>query len=277
MGKVSIMSTGPLATLQDVGRPGYRKYGIPSSGAMDKEWMAWANRAVGNSEDFPVIELALGGMTLEVLEATELSVVGADMKVNGVKTTAAVTLMKDDKIEISQPSHNYAYVAIGGALEGRQDFGSISTYVMAGFGGLDGSPLKKGDVLLTQGSGTIDSLAKPMERDCQSAMVRIMKGPEWSSLKELPDRVTFKVDPSSDRMGIRLKGSTLLSDYKELASSAVIPGTVQLPASGEPIILMNDCQTTGGYPRIAKVLDEDLGKLAQVKPGGTVQLVTIET
>ena len=100
-----------------------------------------------------------------------------------------------------------------------------------------------------------------------------MKGPEWGTLKELPRFKTFQIDPSSDRMGIRLTGATLECDYHEIASSAVIPGVIQLPADGHPIVLMNDCQTTGGYPRIGKVREEELGKLAQLRPGQSIQLI----
>ena len=99
-----------------------------------------------------------------------------------------------------------------------------------------------------------------------------MKGPEWDLLKELPYSKSFKVAASSNRMGIRLEGS-LDCDFQEIASSAVVPGTIQLPPNEQPIVLMNDCQTTGGYPRIGKVLDEDLGKLSQVRPGQKITFI----
>ena len=113
-------------------------------------------------------------------------------------------------------------------------------------------------------------------RDSEKVVkIQMMKGPEWDVLKELPSSKPFKIDPSSDRMGIRLAGEKLEANFREIASSAVVPGTIQLPHDRQPIILMNDCQTTGGYPRIGKVLDEDLGKLAQIKPGRRLSLVLI--
>ncbi|MEO1253763.1 MAG: biotin-dependent carboxyltransferase family protein [Bacteroidota bacterium] len=277
MGKLRILKAGPITTVQDFGRFSYRRYGIPQSGAMDKESMIAANRFVGNPEDHPVIEYAITGMTLTVEEATVVSVIGAPVTVNHKQVSSMIIDLKEgDLLEISGPFYNYAYLAIGGLLTAQKDFGSYSTYVRAGFGGIEGRVLRKGDVLMTKEEAVGSREVEVPSRGSEGlAEIRIMKGPEWGVLKELPSSKPFKIDPSSDRMGIRLAGEKLEANFREITSSAVVPGTIQLPPDGQPIVLMNDCQTTGGYPRIGKVLDEDLGRLAQIKPGKLILLTFI--
>ncbi|MEO9483102.1 MAG: biotin-dependent carboxyltransferase family protein [Ekhidna sp.] len=275
MGKLKMIKLGPLTTLQDFGRFGYRRFGIPQSGAMDKEWMIVANTLVGNPMDWPVLEFAMRGLKFEVLEEVKISVVGASICVNGKSLNEkAFSLKMGDQVEVSSPKHVYGYLGISGRIRAKEDFGSVSTYLMAGFGGLDGRAVRAGDIIESDGAGMETKERKIPPRDTQGiAAIRIMKGPEWGLLKELPDALVFEVDASSNRMGIRLNGK-LACDFREIASSAVVPGTIQLPANGEPIVLMNDCQTTGGYPRIGKVLDEDLGKLAQLKSGAKISFIS---
>lgn len=278
MGKLKVIKTGPMASLQDFGRFGNRRYGIPQSGAMDKEFMIAANKSVGNPDNYPVIEFALTGIELEVVEETTVSVVGAELKVNGERKETGSMVSVGDTIKISAPTFVYAYLAVAGRIKAREDFGSVSTYTRARFGGLDGQALANGDKIETEGEpGKISQVPIPRRDQGGVIEVRIMKGPEWDLLKELPSLETFQVDGSSDRMGVRLTGAKLECDYREIASSAVIPGTIQLPTDGHPIILMNDCQTTGGYPRIGKIVEEDLGKLAQVRHGNSVRLSLIDS
>ncbi|WP_420317090.1 biotin-dependent carboxyltransferase family protein [Ekhidna sp.] len=277
MGKLKVISTGPLTTIQDFGRFGFRRYGIPQSGAMDKEMMIAANSLVGNPESFPVIELAIAGLKLEVLEPTTIAVIGSELQVNGVVINSIVDVTKGDQISISSPEFVYAYLGIKGRLTAKKDFGSASTYERAGFGGINGRSIRKEDILVTDSHSSDKVNVQIPKRSFNEVVnVRIMKGPEWSLLKELPESKIFEVDVSSDRMGIRLKGSKLDCDYKEITSSAVIPGTIQLPSDGHPIILMNDCQTTGGYPRIGKVLEYDMGKLSQVRAGREIKLRVVD-
>ncbi|MEQ9468983.1 MAG: biotin-dependent carboxyltransferase family protein [Ekhidna sp.] len=272
MGKLRVVKAGPMASIQDFGRFGFRRYGIPQSGAMDRDFMIAANRQAGNPENYPVIEFALAGMELEALEEAVISVIGAALKVNGEHVEKACKVSAGDSLKISAPGFVYGYMGMGGKLAAQEDFGSISTYERAGFGGIAGRRLKAGDMLIVDGEcGEMSHVDIPQRTIVEVAEIRIMKGPEWDLLKELPSLKTFQVDATSDRMGIRLTGAKLDCDYQEIASSAVIPGTIQLPPDGQPIILMNDCQTTGGYPRIGKVMNEDLGKLAQVRPGKAIR------
>ena len=275
MSRIRIIKTGPMATIQDFGRFGYRRFGVPQSGAMDREWMIAANQLVGNSENCPVIEFAIQGLEFEVEESGLISVLGASMTSNGKKLTSTSVLANPgDSIVVSAPQHVYGYIGIEGVLQVGTDFESASTYLTAGFGGVEGRTLRRGDVLKSIGSGRKKNVTVPDRNRMDTMPIRIMKGPEWDFLKELPEEKLFAVDISSNRMGIRLKGS-LNCDYREVPSSAVIPGTIQLPSNGQPIVLMNDCQTTGGYPRIGKVVDEDLGKLAQARAGSNIQFVLL--
>ena len=270
-----MIQTGPMTTVQDFGRFGYRRYGIPQSGAMDKEWMITANQMVGNPDHFPVVEFAISGIKIEALADTSIAILGAQVKLNDKELSESYAkLSQGDLIEIAPPAHVYAYIAIGGKLHTKEDFGSYSTYIRAGFGGINGREIGKGDLLKTSGRTGKRQDISPPEKSLENLVgINIMKGPEWDLLKELPSLITFKVDSSSDRMSVRLTGAKLDCDYHEIASSAVIPGIIQLPPDGQPIVLMNDCQTTGGYPRIGKVLKEDMGKLAQLKPGKEIKLV----
>lgn len=267
MGKLRVIKTGPLASIQDLGRLGYRKYGIPQSGAMDLKMMRAANQMVGNPKDHPAIEFALSGIKLEAMEESYVCVLGSQLMVNGkITNTTTAHLTPGDLIEAKLPDGVYAYLAIAGRIQSKEDFGSVSTYTPAKFGGLNGRNLQEGDELISGKSNILSHNADEFKRSEEApSIIRIMRGPEWDLLKELPEMKMFKIDPSSNRMGIRLIGEPLDCDYQEIASSAVVPGTIQLPSDGQPIVLMKDCQTTGGYPRIGKVVEEDLGKLAQVR------------
>ena len=145
-------------------------------------------------------------------------------------------------------------------------------------GGINGRALKADDILVTKGGGEIAERKISFAEKEERQTIKIVKGPEWRMLKDLPDRLTFRIASSSNRMGIRLEGDIIEIEGEEIVSSAVIPGTIQLPSNGHPIVLMNDCQTTGGYPRIGKVVDEDLGTLAQIQAGQELKLeiVTFE-
>lgn len=283
MGKLRVIKAGNLTTIQDEGRFGYRQFGIPQSGVMDKQSMHNANKLVGNPLDHPVIESVIQGLELEALEDTIVAVSGAESELRlnekGLAMNVSYHLTAGDVLSIAAPTKGlYYYLAIAGAMNATNDFGSVSTYLMAGFGGLNGKAVKKGDVLETYNPGEFKRrkiVDQRFEHPDEVQTIRIIKGPEWNMLKDLPEGKLFQIDPSSNRMGIRLKGEPLGIDGNEIISSAVIPGTIQLPHNGLPIVLMNDCQTTGGYPRIGKVIDDDMGAIAQIRPGANIRLEVI--
>ena len=282
MGKLTVISPGIHSSIQDEGRFGFRKYGIPQSGAMDIQALHKANRLVSNPENFPAIEVSVNHIKLQASQKTSFAATGASALVTinqkAVNMYSSYQLSAGDELSVELKNEGmYTYLGIGGLIQANQDFNSFSTYLMGGFGGIDGGLLKKGDIIETEENNSFtkreENQYKHIEVD--ELEIRIMKGPEWFMLKDLPTRFSYKILPSSNRMGIRLSGPKLSVDGNEVISSAVIPGIIQLPGNGEPIILMNDCQTTGGYPRIGKVVDEDMGKLAQLRPGKKIRFVTV--
>ncbi|MEM9340401.1 MAG: biotin-dependent carboxyltransferase family protein [Bacteroidota bacterium] len=279
MGKLKIVKAKMLATIQDRGRFGYRKYGIPQSGAMDIQSLNQANELVCNPKDYPGVEISLQGLTLKALEPTAIGICGGevDMKINQdeVKMNHAHQLLPGDELIVSPLRKGvYSYLAISGKIQGQYDFKSISTYVLAGFGGITGKPLQPGDVLITEDAPLFtEKVANPSLASEKLPCIRYLEGPETFALKSELDGVNFMVGKESNRMGILLNGPTIESSVKEIVSSGVIPGTIQLLPNGSPVVLMNDGQTTGGYPRIGKVIDKDLGKLAQVRPGHSIVML----
>lgn len=270
MGKLVVIKSGPLATVQDRGRFGLRRYGIPQSGAIDVFKMEFVNRCLGKQKHMPVIEFALMGLKLQASERTAVAFAGCSAKLNGkLCSDFSVYLEVDDILELSPPVDVYGYFTIGGALNLDKVFGSYSTYLPAKFGGIEGRSLKKGDVL--ESKGEVLLVKTEFTRNEHLAPIRYMKGPEWKYTTGTLDTEQFQVAPPSNRIGVRLEGLRMECKVKEIKSSAVVPGTIQLPPDGQPIVLMNDCQTTGGYPRLGKVVDEDLGKLAQVRAGNKVR------
>ncbi len=271
MGKLRILTSSPLATVQDEGRFGYRKYGIPQSGAIDTLGMTIANQLVGNAANNPAIEFALGGITLEVIEPTQLGVFGAGIHLNGQPIREnVVEAGQGDLVALTAPRLVYAYLALGGQLTADYIFDSFSTYLPAKFGGYQGRSLRKGDLLQSIGNGALHDVPSIGEPD---HLIRFRKGPEWSQMDQPLHQKKYAIDPTSNRIGIRLFGEHLTSKIPEITSSAVIPGTIQLPPNGQPIVLMNDCQTTGGYPRIGQVVEEDLRKLGQTRIGSEITLI----
>jgi len=267
MGRIKIIKASPICSIQDRGRFGYRKWGIPQSGFMDSLSANRANQLVENDLNAPLIEYAGGVLEIEALDEVNLGIVGGNREMT-------IPLKKGENLYINLPKRVYGYLSIKGEIVANENFNSKSTYPPARFGGINGTYLKKGDIIEVKPTNSVQSAPIDLSVN-ESNQIRIMKGPEWTFLKEGILKRSFEVSSEINRMAIKLKGK-LEIDQKEITSSAVITGTIQVPPNGEPIILMNDCQTTGGYPRIAKVLDEDLGKLAQMRSGTMVEFQVVE-
>ena len=296
-----VLHPGQLATVQDGGRAGYQAEGIPVSGAMDRLSLRVANLLVGNDEEAAGLECTLVGPTLRFDEHTLIALGGADLGV----TAGGVPLPLWRPISIPAGTTVNAasavrgcrgYVAIAGGIDVPPVLGSRSTYLRASFGGLEGRALRRGDRLALGaptelGRRIVDEMTRDRGRDrvtiarwgasaslipfhSTSSGVRLIEGEHMRLLTaDSVERLwstDFRVATQSDRMGYRLEngGSPLtLSESRELLSEAVAFGTVQLPPGGNPIVLMADRQTTGGYPRIGEVASVDLALVAQLKPG----------
>ena len=286
MGRLEIIDPGMFTTIQDEGRFGFRRYGIPDSGAMDGKAYDEANRLTGTKRGHPVIEFTLNGGTVVFKTDAIIALTGADMSplLNDEPITmyASHQITEGDILKLGYAIRGCrSYLSMKGLLHSENVFGSYSTFEKAGIGGYKGRKLKTGDVLSwsEEHSKFGENRTPPKDIPYYSSKVNLhlIKGPEWDWFSENEREEMFKkefrVSSNSDRMGIRLVGTGIKVPDRQLISSPVIPGIIQVPGKGDPIILMNDGQTIGGYPRIAKVPDSELWRLGQVKPGDTIRFV----
>lgn len=308
---LKIEKPGLLTTIQDTGRYGFQKDGVIVSGAMDTIALRISNLLVGNNENEAAIEITLTGPSIRFEKNHLIALTGADISpsLNGkqIKMWRPVWVPQGSLLTFGQSlSGCRAYLALAGGFVIDPVMGSASTYLRAGLGGLNGRDLQTGDVLHTkpipddnrilkvfadakpgsrrsvmEAKWTIDPNLLPLYKE--SPAIRVVRGPEFEwfseSSREQFWEDSFMVTSPSDRMGYLLQGNALyLSDEKELISSAVTFGTIQIPSQGNPIVLMADHQTTGGYPRMAQVISADLPVLAQVVPGKSISFseITLE-
>lgn len=282
-----IIRPGLQSTLQGAPRIGTRQFGIPYSGPADPVSMALANSLVGNRQNETCLEITYGGFTASIENDCALAITGAvgEITVSGQSMAAHRTLhlRRGDTLEISPPHYGArAYLAIRSGFQASFKFGSTSTYLPAGFGGHDGRALIAEDVLAPCGETRFDAkLQTPSSvrptftgsfalRACASAEARLLAPQSLNSL--FSD--TFIAGRQGTRMGVSLTGPRLdLQSDGMMKSAPVFPGTIQCPASGEPILLLCDAQTTGGYPRIASISRCDRHLLGQIRPGNSVRLL----
>ena len=302
--QIVILKAGLLSTIQDQGRTGYRNIGIPVSGAMDSLALQIANLLVGNDRNCPVIELTYGDV--EVISETAILVAycggGSVLSADGQSLPDARTLFIPAGTHLRFDSHNKGcrtYFAIAGGWDAQHVLNSCSTYLPVEIGGLEGRALQAGNrlknnqdlsattqAMLTQlrsSSINYPQWGVLMNRfaDYSSKRVRTIINHEFdwfdSDSQEAFFTNTFSVSMQSNRMGYQLSGTALIQKTTEqLLSTAVSKGTIQVTQSGLPILLMADCQTTGGYPRIAQVAAVDLPICAQLKPGDSIAFDRIE-
>ncbi|WP_263620687.1 5-oxoprolinase subunit C family protein [Halobacillus yeomjeoni] len=296
---IKLAKSGLLTTIQDLGRIGYQKYGVIASGAMDSESHRIANLLVGNDGDHPTMEITLMGPVIEFQEDALIAICGGDLSamVDGerVELWKPIYIKQGSELRFGNPKQGFrAYLAIAGGFDVPYVMNSGSTYLRAGIGGFEGRALEKGDEIPV-GDPSMPSLSmmeslKELageEHFCSASWfaspefvpnahsgceIRVTEGREFELFSEESQEKFFEqayqIDSKSDRMGYRLKGSKLkLNEKVDMISEAVAFGTVQVPSEGNPIILLADRQTTGGYPKIAQVASVDLPKLAQLKPG----------
>jgi len=285
-----IRKPGILSTVQDLGRTGFRALGINPNGVMDRTAANIVNALVGNAEDAGVIETHFPAVEIEFKDDTNFAIGGADFcaSVNDIplRNWSSVNAKRGDKLAFrNRAGGARAYIAVAGGIEIGEWLGSASTNLAAAIGGFDGRALRTGDLLSCPSSfSKVRPAVGPslIPRYSRFPTVRIVPGAEFDLLTPISETVLLKeqftITNASNRMGFRLQGRKLsLYEPKELLSSAVTFGTVQLLPGGQLVILMADHQTTGGYPRIAGVIEADLPLLAQLNPGDKVmfKLVTV--
>ncbi len=275
-----VFAPGLYTTIQDLGRPGHRSLGIPASGAMDPLAMQVANAAVGNPLDAPVLEMTAPGPILRVLDHAVVAVAGADLSPTldgtALEPGRAATVRPGQTLEVGAPRAGvWSYLAVAGKVEGSTVLGSASTYVPGALGGSAGRRLREGDILgrstTASGSRRIvpgDAVAIPGAE----AIVRVILGPqdEWltDDARTSFGRGVYRVTVHGDRAGVRLDGPLLTHRVeREFLSDGLLAGAIQVPAGGQPIVIMPDGPATGGYPKMAMVIGADLRLVAQARPG----------
>jgi len=284
MAKAIIVSAGALSAIQDLGRVGYQKMGMPVAGVMDNYAARCANILVGNNEKAALIETALLGPEIKFTGKTLVALTGADMsaQINGVKIKnwKAYLVNKDDVLKLKGAVSGIRnYIAFSGGINVPSVMGSYATYIKGGIGGVNGRALKAGD-LLNFGSGGKFSIREMDASDIpiynENIVLRAVAGPFSEYFTDEGSDLFFgqsyTVGARSDRMGIFLEGSALSFTNKtaDILSSAILMGSVQITNDATPVILMADRQTTGGYAQIATVISPDLPKAAQAKPGAKI-------
>ena len=292
LGSTAVLErTGFLSSVQDLGRTGFRQFGVSTSGALDPFALRVANLLVGNDEGGAGLEITLGGLQLRFEDERTVAWCGGEFDVQiGSRTLPAghvAHVKAGDELKFGRAQIGCrCWLTISGGIDAPLVLGSRSTDLRANFGGFKGRALRDGDVVrLGHRPGSsppataISSWAGPHDWVSPAKrypVLRSIRGADWerfnsSTLQQFTSEA-FSVSADSDRMGVRLGGPELKRrDETDLTSEAVAPGTIQVPPSGKPILLLGDCQTIGGYPKIAHVITVDLAVAAQLRAGDAVR------
>ena len=280
---LSIIRAGIFTTVQDLGRGGYRQLGVSQTGALDAPALRIANLLVGNEQNAAGLEITLGQFSAEFKRAGWIALTGAgchaelDSKV--LWTGWRYPVKAGQVITLKTPARGMrSYLAVSGGIDVPEVLGSRSTDLKTAFGGLEGRPLRDGDKLPLGKKGQTPQQSTGIKQLLFGNRIRALPGPEYLEFSEEAReafwRTSWQLSPQSNRMGYRLHGHSLKRESdREMLSHGLIPDVVQVPHGGQPIVLMADAQTTGGYPRIACVIEADLYNLAQIRLGEPVHFV----
>lgn len=293
---IEVLQTGPLNTVQDLGRFGYRNIGVTSSGAMDRLALTVGNLLLGNEDGAAALEIQTFPFRLRFEKDTVVAVTGADCdaRLDGrpLPPWWAMPVSAGQVLELGTPLQSArAYLCFAGGLDVEPVMGSRSTSLRGGFGGLEGRFLAANDCLGIAdmaGSAVPDAGFGAMPPETALAahflapedgvlLVRAIPAGEYALFGDEAERFwtqTWKISSQSDRTGYRLSGDPIvLAAPMEMRSHGVVPGVVQMPPAGEPIIQMSDANTAGGYPKIAGVVEVDLWRLGQARIGSRIRFI----
>jgi antagonist of KipI len=299
--KATAIRAGFLTSVQDLGRSGLREFGVSSGGALDPHALRVANLLVGNDESAAGLEITFGGLRIRFADERIVAWCGGsfDARIGSTNLLSGhpALAQSGEEFSIESPAIGCrAWLAISGGIDVAIVLGSRSTDLKAAFGGMNGRPMRDGEQFpLFENPARSRTLIERL-RDKRVApwkpphdwsstarrepLLRFVRGADAKrcgpAALEAFRRESFFVSPDSDRMGVRLDGPRLeRSDQADLLSEAVAPGTVQLPPSGKPILLLNDCQTIGGYPKLANVITVDLPIAAQLRAADVVRFTEV--
>jgi biotin-dependent carboxylase-like uncharacterized protein len=282
MSRLMIEASTPLCLLQDAGRFGVRHLGVTQGGALDWVSMSWANWLLDNALDAPVMEITLGGFTVQAEDYCLLALAGADLGAcideRAISPGRSFILQKGQRLRFTQPfSGARAYLAAPGGFDAQAVLGSCATVVREALGGVDGygKALAEGGRLTYSGTGgAMKVLANPDLPSASSLDVILGAQIGQFSGQSLFDafNTEWALDSRADRMGMRLLGTPLQYQGPSLISEGIPLGAIQVPPDGQPIVLLNDRQTIGGYPRLGALTPLALARLAQCLPGEKLRL-----
>lgn len=281
-----VIKPGSYTTIQDLGRYGYQDIGVPVSGALDTFAARTANLLLDTPESSAVLETTVIGPTLAVLREADLAVTGADLEIKlnnrTIPTWSSFRVNPGDLVQLKPVQKGCrAYLAVSGGFDLPVLMDSRSTCVTGGFGGVQGRPLQKGDFLRAADRSLLpEARSLPAElipeTDQEQLRLRVVSGPQdhlfTQGLKTFFN-AEFAISAKADRMGYRLEGPVVQRNQdaaQSIISEPSLPGNVQVPADGQPIILLVE-QTVGGYTKIATVISPDLRQVAQALPGQKVR------
>jgi biotin-dependent carboxylase-like uncharacterized protein len=288
---LEVVEAGIANTVQDLGRAGHRAVGVPAGGAADSLLMRLANRLLSNADSDAVIEMPLAGPLLRAAApAVRVALAGdvrarverADGSTLAVEPLHTITLRHGERLRVGAVRRGIAYLAVDGGVQVPMQLGSRSTYARARLGGIDGRALRAGDRLDVRPSsrtGSIERRGPDFTHD--DGPIRVMLGPQHDAFEPAALATLlsepYRVGRESDRMGMRLEGTALAHTRgADLCSEGVVPGSIQVPGNGLPIILLVEAQTVGGYTKIATVIRADLPRLAHARPGSELRFVAVD-
>ncbi|MEW9095597.1 MAG: biotin-dependent carboxyltransferase family protein [Clostridiaceae bacterium] len=288
MGEIKIKNHGLMTLIQDNGRYGYQQFGVPVSGVMDSFSHRVANILLGNDENEALLEVTILGPEIEFMDDSLIAITGGDLDpvLNGepISMWESVYVKRGDILAFDGIKNGCrTYIAFAGGIQVEKVMGSRSTYVKAKIGGLNGEGLKSGDVLKIREleKGTTSTKYRKLPNEyiptySKDLEVRVVLGPQddYFTQKGLEKFLStpYKVTNECDRMGYRLEGEVIEHiNSGDIISDGINFGAIQIPSHGQPIIMMSDRQTIGGYAKIANVISIDLPKIAQAKPGDSIR------
>ena len=288
MNEFRVIKPGFLSLLQDAGRYGFHQVGLTTGGALDLLAYRWANRLCGNTEDLVAIEASIGGLQLECKAETVLTVTGGEVPFSindqSCEMWRSYTITPGDLITLGFAVNGCrAYIAVAGGFTVAKQFGSASTVLREAVGGLSGKALQRGDIIACAGLSPPELMLPTVFRPNyqRDVTLRVISGYQQEIFSGEQQQLLFTgeytVSDQSDRMGYRLNGPAITASVSTMYSEGICLGAIQIPPDGQPIVLMNDRQTIGGYPKIGAVLSLDLAKLAQLMPGAKVRFKAITT
>lgn len=302
---IEILATGALSTVQDLGREGALRFGVGTSGAMDDLALAIGNILLGNEVNAAGLEIPILPFRVRFLEDTDFALTGADCAARldhrPIPSWWCLHATKGQVLTLGVPqSDARAYLTLAGGIDVAEVLGSRSTQMRGSFGGLEGRPLKKGDILNTiarvpeatprsriseNGFGVRPPnfglpLHVPDENGVNATAVRVLPAGEYDSYTTASLRAfwdsCWHITPQSDRYGYRMSGPVLgAKQIIEKRSHGIVPGVIQVPQSGQPIIQLRDAQPSGGYPKIGTVIEADIWRLGQTRIGESIRFLKV--